>query len=671
MKQRQLFLRDVLTVLFKRKLLIVTFAILVFAVVFVGNYIWPPTYESVAQLRLMRGREVYQTDPTVIKSAEGIAMVQMTNQDVNSEINVIRSKDVIEQAAKDLGLDKEFPHKPGVFRAIYRAIRRIGLDFEYALQLKTRPTPLRAAVDTLAKAIDVEPLRDSFLLEVRCRLGTPDLAHDVLHRVLDVYIKQRLEIFSNRKNSPFFEEQMKRVQGELAKAQQDLEKFRNDNKIVSVDAERQLLLQQYMDQKKLLVQMQESETAAQAAGQENADSSLVEVLSRQTGSSVVTEMQMRLLELLSERNRVNKSLGPKHPNVVGINKEIAEAQARLKEAIQNTKATAQTKIVDLETRLGQLNRVMAEFENLERDVKVRSSSIEYYSQKLEESRVTDAMAGAQISNVRVVASPTLPVDPVRPRKLFNLVFAVIVGIVGGLALAFFLEYLNHGIKTPEDVECYLEIPVLASYFRSLRGRMDAQETERLCTVLEAAHPDNPPRLIQVTSSVGGEGAQRVARALADAYANDANTQTLLVDFVGSAGWTLAPGRPGMIDVLLEQAGLDDVLSVDNKVHVLGRGSQPEIPIYLWHSQRMQSLIAELRNRFHYVVFHLGSVLQSPDVLRLVRLMDGVVIVIRADSTRREVVERALAMVREAKGPVVGAVLADRKRRIPWLIYRRM
>jgi Mrp family chromosome partitioning ATPase len=52
-------------------------------------------------------------------------------------------------------------------------------------------------------------------------------------------------------------------------------------------------------------------------------------------------------------------------------------------------------------------------------------------------------------------------------------------------------------------------------------------------------------------------------------------------------------------------------------------------------------------------------------------MDGVVIVIRADSTRREVVERALAMVREAKGPVVGAVLADRKRRIPWLIYRRM
>jgi uncharacterized protein involved in exopolysaccharide biosynthesis/Mrp family chromosome partitioning ATPase len=673
MKQRQLFLRDILAILFKRKLLIISFVILVFAVTFVGNYVWPPTYESTAQLRLMRGREVYQTDPTVMKSTENIAMVQMTVEDVNSEIESITSKDVLERVAKDMGLDKKLPGRQGVFPLIYRMARRVTLEAEYALSLKARPTPLQAAVRTLRKAIEVEPLRDSYLIEVRCQLRDPSTAQDVLLHLLDVYLKHRLAIFSNTKNSPFFDQQVERVQRSLETAQANLEKFRQENKIVSLDAEKELLLQQYTDLKKLMVQMQESEAAAQNLGKASADSALIQTLSRQTGSPVVTEMQMRLLELLSERNRLSQSLGPKHPNIIAINKEVGEALTGLKEAIATTKATAQTKMGDLEQRLNQLNEVMARLDNLEREVKVQSSSLEYYSKKLEESRVTDAMTEAQISNVRVISSPAMPVDPVRPRKLFNLVFALIAGIVGGLALAFFLEFLDHGIKTPEDVECYLGVPVLASYFRSRKSQLDIKETERLCTVLEVVNAGSPVRMMQVASSAGGEGAHAVARSLAEAYANDAGTQTLFVDFVGTGEGRkpLAAGRPGLSDVLLEQAALDDVVTPEGDLFVLSRGSQGEIPIYVWNSPRMQALLEQLRKRFDYVIFHLGPVFHSPDTLRLARLVDGVLVVVRADSTRREVVTRAIDMITEAKGKVLGAVLTERKQQIPTAIYRRI
>jgi Mrp family chromosome partitioning ATPase len=126
-----------------------------------------------------------------------------------------------------------------------------------------------------------------------------------------------------------------------------------------------------------------------------------------------------------------------------------------------------------------------------------------------------------------------------------------------------------------------------------------------------------------------------------------------------------------VDVLMDQAVLDDALISDGNLFVLGRGTQPEIPLYMWNSPRMASFIAELRERFHFVVFHLGSVLQTAETLRLARSVDGTVIVIRSDSTRREVVGRAIDMLREAKGKVFGAVLTERKQQIPQVIYRRI
>ncbi|HNR36116.1 MAG TPA: polysaccharide biosynthesis tyrosine autokinase [Candidatus Hydrogenedentes bacterium] len=671
MKQRQIFLRDILAILFKRKLLIVSFAILVFAIVFVGNYVWPPTYESSARLRLTRGREVYQTDPSVMKSQENIAMIQMGQQDVNSEIDVIRSRDVLEQVAKDMGLDQPQPPAKNVLRQVYRTVKKAYLEGLYYLQIKSRPTPIQAAIEKLTDAIVVEPVRDSFLIDVRCRLGEPNMAHDVLAHLLDVYVQKRVAVFSNTKNSPFFQEQMDHASEALKNAQAALDEFRAMNQIVNVEGEKQLLLQQDTELKRLLSQMQETETAAESVGDNVSESALTEILSRQTGSPVVTEMQMRLLELLAERNRLSKTLGPKHPNLIRSNREVAEALNNLKGAIQEVKRTTEAKLAEIGERLANLNSVVSQLENLDREVKIHSASLEYYKQKFEESRVMDAMAQEQISNVKVVSSPTMPVDPIKPKKLFNLVFALIAGIVGGLALAFFLEYLDHGIKTPEDVECYLEVPLLASFFRAPKGRLNPKELERLCTALEFINPESPVKLVQVTSAVGGEGAQSVARALAETHARDSGGQVLLVDFVGGPGQKKAAGGMGMIDVLTDQTVLDDALISDGNLFILERGTQSEIPLYMWNSPRMASFLDELRQRFTFVVFHLGSVLQTAETLRLARSVDGTVIVIRSDSTRREVVGRAIDMLREAKGKVFGAVLTERKQQIPQAIYRRI
>lgn len=665
MDQRQLFLRDILTVVFKRFYLIVAFTALVFLVVYIGNFAWPVTYESTASIRLTQGREVSSTEPTVMRSSNGLVTMQLSRQDLNSEIDFIQSNDVLREVVEKMGLDKSVPVSGGVLRTVFRRFRKFLDDTEYALALKNRPNPVEAAVDRLRKAIIVKPVKDSLVLQIKCQMGTAKLAHDVLAAVLDAYIKKHLEVFASPKGDPFFEQQMKIVEGKLRKAQANLEAFRDKHQVASVDIEKNLLLQQYTAAKKLLAQLTDSATAAEAAGHPAPDAALVATLSRATDNTVVTELQLRLLELILDRNRLTQTLGPKHPQVQAIAREIQSAQARLKEAIASSKEVTEGKLKALEDRLKTFNSIENQIADLKREVRIESNAYEYYAQKREESRVYDAMGQAGISNVRITSQPDTPSNPIYPRKLFNLMLALIAGIVGGIALAFFLEYLDHGLKTPEDVEHYLKVPPLASFFQSAKERLESREARRLGTMLDIVQTDDQRPFTLVASSVAAEGSQRVARALAEAKAEDPAAKVLFVDFTGNGA------AEGFVDVLLGSHSFDELVALEGNLYTLGHGSLEECPTYLWASKQMQTQLADLRSRFDRVFFHVPPILLSNDALNLARASNGVIIVVRADSTRREVVQRAMEMIANAKGRVIGAVLTERKRVIPSAVYRRI
>jgi Mrp family chromosome partitioning ATPase len=80
---------------------------------------------------------------------------------------------------------------------------------------------------------------------------------------------------------------------------------------------------------------------------------------------------------------------------------------------------------------------------------------------------------------------------------------------------------------------------------------------------------------------------------------------------------------------------------------------------------------DLRARYQYIIFSVGPILQTHDSLKLARHVDGVIITIKADSTRREVVNRAVDTLKEARPKVLGAVLTERTQSIPQAVYRRI
>ncbi len=664
--QRQFFLRDILMVLFKYKLLIILFPMLVFLLVFIGNYIWPPTFESESKVRIIRGREMSQTDPTVIQTAQSMTMISMGMEDMRSEIELIHSRDLLRNIVESLNLHENprFPHGDSSFQKPFRITRSALNQLLYSLKIVSPPSGIERAMDDLEKAILAEPVRDSWVIHIGVRLGDRDLAQDVLSKLLDEYKRLHIEVFSSPESAKFFQEQKERVSLELREAQNEREVFRKQHNVSILDNEKSLLLEEYTNGARLLLQLEESSALLDSGA---VDSEIISDLSMRTDSLVVREMQLRLLELLLEQSRLVRTMGQRHPQVQSINEQVQTAQNRLKSAIESTRENTRKRQDILENRLIVLNDIMEQLERIDQEVSILSELYEFYAQKLEESIVADRMAEHQVSSVKIASNPTLPLNPVRPNKLLNLALALVGGVIGALTLAFFLDYLDHGLKTPEDVEHYLKVPLLASFFNTRNNILNPGEVERLAMILDADHKQGSAHWIEVTSAVNGENASLVAKALAECFAHNTSQKVLLLDFDSKT----TQNTTGVIDLLTGKILIDAFINEASNITNIAKGSDTEeTSSYLWRSEAMKNLAAELRTKFDYIILLVPPVLSSHDAPQLAVHVDDVLIVIKADATRREVVQRALDYFGEHSNRI-STVLTERNQTIPQAVYRHI
>ena len=305
------------------------------------------------------------------------------------------------------------------------------------------------------------------------------------------------------------------------------------------------------------------------------------------------------------------------------------------------------------------------------------------------------LASLQTGNAELVQPATEPTAPSSPKPLRNGFLGAIFGLLLGIGLAFLFDRLGSQFREPEEVRDTFELPVLSVIPDSARlsqtvdeddpGALPFVENEAFRTLRAALryfNVDTDVRSVMVVSHEAQAGKSTVAWNLALAAAASSRAIIVETDLRASClahRHKLRHG-PGLAEVLTGQASMDDAIQSIHLPHgngtngngngngnartldVMVGGATPPNPSELLESHVMQQTLAELSSRYDFIVVDTAPLGVVSDAYPLVRRVDGVIIVSRIRSSRRDAAERLRERLSQLRAPLLGVVVNGGRRR---------
>ncbi|MEM7385274.1 MAG: polysaccharide biosynthesis tyrosine autokinase [Verrucomicrobiota bacterium] len=371
--------------------------------------------------------------------------------------------------------------------------------------------------------------------------------------------------------------------------------------------------------------------------------------------------------------------GAKHPKVIATNRKVVSLRAKLEDAVDSVRKTLATKLEMAQksydsTRDMEGQPKAATLEERNRLVEYNEARKDYDLQKsmlanMETKFATESVDLQMPKTPMIVHESAEPSDrPAKPNVPLNLVLGAIVGLAFGMGLAFFLEYLDTSVKTLEDVERYLQVPVLAVIPRDV-GVLhkqsgltpDAEAYRILRTNIEFNRKSADANSITVVSGGAGEGKSTTLVNLAYICAQG-GYNTLMID-----GDLRRPklhtffdinNSVGLTNYLTTELMLEDVIlqtPVDN-LYFMPSGILPADAAGILNSRRMSELIAEVKNRFDLVLIDSPPILGVSDAAVLASEVDLTMVVIQHRKLPRSMLIRVKQAIENVGGNLLGVVL---------------
>ncbi len=393
-------------------------------------------------------------------------------------------------------------------------------------------------------------------------------------------------------------------------------------------------------------------------------------------ASLVPEMQKARIAL---EGALNSGLGPKHPTVQGLqsqiskNREIIVAEATshiqgLKDKLQaaekrQTDLTAYNK--DQRSEAIDKQAAAVTYQTAKRDVEQMEASL---LQK-RERYLSESSALELTKNVGYIGQKAeIESAPAKPRVMLNLALGAIVGLIFGVGLAFALEYMDTSVKTIDDVERFLGVPVLAVIpqnvgvlHRTNGFTPDAEAYRILRTNIEFNRRNANANCITVVSGGAGEGKSTTLTNLAFVCAQGGYNVLLIdADLRRPRLHTLfdTSNAIGLTNYLTTDVQLEDVVlktPIDN-LYFLPSGVLPADGAGILNSQRMSDLIADVKSRFDLVLIDSPPILGVSDASVLANEADMTIIVVQHRKLPKQMLQRVKQAVENVGGTVLGVVL---------------
>jgi len=334
-----------------------------------------------------------------------------------------------------------------------------------------------------------------------------------------------------------------------------------------------------------------------------------------------------------------------------------------------------------------LNESAIEYSILKRDLDSNRTLYEGLLEKLKEAGVT---AGLRSNNFRIIDAARVPTSPSEPNIPRNLAFALVLGVISAVGLAFVLDNMDNTVRTPEQAQALSGLPSLgmiplgsksASHGASgkrlaltapkevfetvtqVRPQSQMAESYRaLRTSLLLSNLGAPPKVIMVTSARPQEGKTTTSINTAIVLAQK-GVRVLLVDADlrrPSVHKALGMGpRSGLSNVLTGSATLQQTITTSPilpNLFIMPAGTPPPNPAELLASSNMRDLLTELREMYDHIVIDTPPTLSVTDAVVLSPRADATILVIRSGHTTKQALRRARDILMQVNAHVAGVLL---------------
>jgi len=683
-EDKEIHLRDYLKIIKKRRAIIYTFFIIIFTIILIVTLSSTPVYKASTKILIEKGETVELT---------GNPYTQYDPSFYETQYQLIKSASVAEKVVQMLSLEEHyddyFNNKNSTLLSDIKEwlLKKIFGKNTSDDKEENKKDKKEFLIKLIKEGIIVKPVKMSKIVEISYLSTNPKFAAAVVNTVSKAYINEILEMKmqSSKYTLKWLTEKAEEERKKLQHAEEALQQYMRNNDIVTLENKVTIIPQKLTELSKQLTKAETKRKEIESLY--NKIKKIRNLNKAETISAISSDPTIQALReeiLKAEQNiiELSKKYGKKHPKMIRAiselnilkEKKIQEIK-RVIESIKNEYELAKTNEMNLRKLLKKtknealtLNEKFIQYSVLKREVETNRKLYDVLIKKLKEKSITENI---QTVNVWIVEKAKVPKIPVKPKKTLNILLGIIIGIFGGIGIAFFVEYLDNTIKSPEETENKLGVPVvgLISYLANDRVENSvlnepksafAEDFKVLRTSILLSSTEKLPKSILITSASPEEGKTVTASNLAITIAQSEYSVLLLdadlrkpmlhkiFNLDNSKG--LSTYLAGTSDLNIIQEGPLPMMSI------IPSGPIPPNPSELLSSNKTQKLLELLKKRYDIIILDSPPLIGVSDSLILSKFTSGTLIITKFAKTTYDILSRCIKSLKDINANLFGIVI---------------